>query len=81
VGKIFFQGALEEIVHLRGQLEDIGNKLEHLEVTTSLLQEEQKCQKKLQEVMRKEEETWRLKSRCLWLQEGDKNSSFFHKSM
>jgi len=68
----------EEIFRLRGHLEEIGNKLEHLEVTISLLQEEGKCQKKLQEVMRKEEETWRLKSLCLWLQVGDIKSSF-HK--
>jgi hypothetical protein len=43
------------------------------------LQEEEKWQKKLHEEMRKEEVTWRLKSRCLWLQEGDKNTSYFHK--
>jgi hypothetical protein len=26
-----------------------------------------------------EENEWRLKSRALWLQVGDKNNSFFHK--
>ena len=26
-----------------------------------------------------EEKEWRLKSRALWLQVGDKNTSFFHK--
>jgi hypothetical protein len=26
-----------------------------------------------------EESTWRLRSRALWLQKGDKNTSFFHK--
>jgi hypothetical protein len=26
-----------------------------------------------------EESTWRLRSRALWMQKGDKNTSFFHK--
>lgn len=43
----------EELIHLIGNLEDIGNKLENSKVTTLLLQLEDKCKKKLQEVMRK----------------------------
>ena len=34
---------------------------------------------KLYKINRKEEEKWRIKSKNLWLQEGDKNTSFFHK--
>lgn len=29
---------------------------------------------------RKEEEEWRLKSRNLWIQDGDKNIAFFHNT-
>jgi hypothetical protein len=53
--------------------------LEHSPVTISLLKEEEQCQNQLQGALRKEEENWRLKSHCLWLQVGDKNSSFFYK--
>jgi hypothetical protein len=31
-------------------------------------------------LLREEEERWRLKSRMLWLEGGDKNTTYFHKA-
>jgi hypothetical protein len=48
-------------------------------VTPAKLNDEVELQKKLHKALKKEEEYWRVKSRSLWLQAGDKNTSFFHK--
>ena len=38
-----------------------------------------KLQQEIFEACRQEAALGRLKSRCLWLQDGDRNSTFFHK--
>jgi exonuclease III len=48
-------------------------------ISDSNLERETELQKKLHRALRREEEYWRVKSRSLWLQAGDKNTSFFHK--
>eukprot|EP00253_Pinus_taeda_P001787 PITA_01787 len=53
--------------------------MENTEVTQDLLQREIDLQKEFHKASRVEEEFWRQKSRALWLQAGDKNTSFFHK--
>eukprot|EP00253_Pinus_taeda_P004106 PITA_04106 len=52
--------------------------LENSVVTQDLLQREIDLQKDFHKASREEEEHWRQKSRALWLQVGDKNTSFFH---
>ena len=48
-------------------------------ITPELLNIEIDLQKALHKALRREEEYWRIKAWCLWLQAGDKNTSFFHK--
>ena len=53
--------------------------MEESTITEELLNQEFDLQKALHSALRREEQYWRMKARCLWLQEGDKNTSFFHK--
>eukprot|EP00253_Pinus_taeda_P034931 PITA_34931 len=53
--------------------------MEQSPVSQSMLQKEVELQKEIHRASREEEEFWRQKSRNLWLQSGDKNTSFFHK--
>lgn len=55
--------------------------LENIVVSHDLLQIEVDLQKELHKASREEEEYWRQKSKTLWLQAGDKNSSFFRKQV
>eukprot|EP00253_Pinus_taeda_P008795 PITA_08795 len=64
--------SLDSLAALQSSMEDSA-------VTQSLLQKEVELQKALHKASRDEEEYWRQKSRNLWLQAGDKNTSFFHK--
>ena len=53
--------------------------METASITPELLNAEIDLQKALHKALRREENYWRIKARCLWLQAGDKNTSFFHK--
>ena len=53
--------------------------LEDFEVTQEQLHKEVDLQKHYHRACREDEEYWRLKSRSLWLQARDKNTSYFRK--
>ena len=60
-------------------LENLQIDLESKEITYTELEKEQATQDNSFLSFRQEEEFWRLKSRSLWLKEGDRNTSFFHR--
>jgi hypothetical protein len=59
------------------KLEEIQERMENNEVLPNLLKQEQTVYQKYVKSLKDEESMWRLKSRCPWLQDGDKNTSFF----
>ena len=48
-------------------------------ITPELIIAKTDLQKALYTTLRREEKFWRIKACCLWLKEGDKNTSLFHK--
>jgi hypothetical protein len=65
-------------VKIKNKLEELQMNLEYNEITAQNQKEEFTLQCSYQNVLRREEEIWRLKSRSLCLQAGDKNTKYFH---
>jgi hypothetical protein len=61
------------------QLEKHQLEMENKEITQECLQQEDYLQRQWHKACREEESYWRQKSRSLWLEAGDKNTSYFHK--
>jgi exonuclease III len=70
---------LEERRQAQENLELHQQAMEEVTITQTLLKQEADIQSKLHKSCREEEIYWRMKSRALWLQDGDKNTAFFHK--
>jgi len=64
---------------IQEELERHQAELEVNQITQDLLHQETELQRKYHKACRDEETHWRMKSRALWLQEGDRNTSYFHK--
>jgi hypothetical protein len=69
--------------HLEAQqnLETLQSNMEEMTITRELLEKEATLHQVLHSACRLEEDYWRQKSRSLWLQVGDQNTSFFHKQV
>ena len=66
----------KELVQQLGKLQ---SEMEIKEIVNSDLEKEQAIQSKTYHSFRIEEEYWRLKSCCLWLESEDRNTSYFHR--
>jgi len=61
------------------QLGKLHNEMESIDIAKTDMEKEQAAQCKTYRSFRKEEEYWRLKSHSLWLETGDRNTSYFHR--
>lgn len=64
---------------MQQSLEEIHKQIEDHGYTNQLKSKEWEVQGQLTQIKREEEIKWRLKSREIWLKEGDKNTAYFHK--
>jgi hypothetical protein len=68
-----------KVLEKQKQLEEIQIEIEISEVHPTNLKREKEAHREYIKAIQEEETMWRLKSRSLWLKEGDKNTTFFHK--
>jgi hypothetical protein len=68
-----------EIERYKKKLEDTQEEMDSNTIQNRHLVQEKEHFQNYMRVLHNEEKEWRLKSRALWLQAGDKNTSFFHK--
>jgi len=64
---------------IKSDLESVQLRIEEHGLSQQNKEQESALYTQLSHINREEETKWRLKSRQLWLQGGDKNTSYFHK--
>ena len=75
-----FKNVLNQKEIVRVQLEDIHTDIVQNGMTNDTYIKQKNLQNEWEELCGREEEYWRQKSRELWLQQGDKNTKYFHAS-
>ena len=68
--------ALQEI---QRELDNITKVLDANSLPFDMRCRIKELERKKQKILKQEEASWRLKSREIWLKEGDMNTKFFHK--
>jgi len=64
---------------LKSKIAKLQCTMEQKEYYQNEKAQEEELYNQLSRIKREEEEKWRIKSRQMWLESGDKNTSFFHK--
>lgn len=77
--KIHYQEPDKIKAEVKAKLKNVHRIIDSQGTSQDILTQEKDLYWQLHNMNRKEEEKWRLKSRNLWLQVGDKNTTFFHK--
>eukprot|EP00253_Pinus_taeda_P024884 PITA_24884 len=68
-----------EKCELKSKIAKLQCAIEQKEYYQNEKVQEEELYNQLSRIKREEEEKWRIKSRQMWLESGDKNTSFFHK--
>jgi exonuclease III len=79
--KEIFGNIFQERKTLEQKLENLQGQFIHAGYTITQQQQESELKRQLEEKHKQEEILWRQKSRVQWLDEGEKNAKFFHRSM